>query len=454
MAGRRGEDVPIGIVIEKAMSWGLPASPLFAAMVQALVTTPVSSSAQSSGVLYALCMAGALAGFLAMALVPAWRRRTRLAACAGSAAGLEAAWVVLTVGEFRGIQACTGLGMALVGLSTSVLLCLWLVADEDADARVEVAKLAVGLFSAFALSVVLTTAPYLGWLSFAFPLLTGIPLWLRLSSQEGGAAVGEPPLTQALRKVTRSRAVALPILVALGAGVGLLGFGDTMVDYAMILAALVLLVPLWLGLPVCQTTGQLTAPLVVIGLSLGSLADGGAPFAIFLSGCAACLAWFWTDLRASGHGEPLHAVGVRDTALLLGLANVLAMGGLALEQASVFLGGLGTRDVAMLLCALVVVFDLVWRLATQSHERGAAPAAGAWAALAACSEATLMADFGLSAREAQVARLLCENRSVNYICASLDLSRSTVKTHVSHVYAKFGVHSRDELVARVEGAGR
>ena len=454
MAGRREDDVPIGNVIERAMSWGLPAAPLFAAMVQALVTTPVSSSAESSGALYALCMAGALAGFLAMALVPRWRRRTRLVACAGSAAGLEAAWVVLTVGEFCGVAACTRLGMALVGLSTSVLLCLWLVVDEDADARVEVAKLAVGLFSAFVLSVVLSTAPYLGWLSFAFPLLTGIPLWLRLRGQEREDAAEEPSVAQELREVVRGRTVALPILAALGAGVGLLGFGDSMVDYAMILAALALLVPLWLGMPVRQTTGQLAAPLVVIGLSLGSLADGGAPFAIFLSGCAACLAWFWTDLRDDGRDGPLRTVGIRGTALLLGLANVLAMGGLALEQAGVFLGGLGARDAAMLLCALVVVFDLVWRLASQGREHTPAAAATPWAAPACCTESSLMADFGLSAREAQVARLLLENRSVNYICASLDLSRSTVKTHVAHVYAKFGVHSRDELVARVEATGR
>ncbi len=411
--------------------------------------------------LYVVCMLGALVGFAAVLRVSAWRRPSRLAVCAGSAVALEVAWIVLTVGEFCRIEACTQAGMALIGLSTSVMLCLWLTVGQADDSRVEVSKLAVGLFSAFVLNAVLAVGPYLGWLSFTFPLLTGVPLWLRLRAGEGAAGDGAPagqavPTTWAtLCDTLKGRMSVCPLLMTVGAGVGLLGFDGTMVDYAVILAALVLLVPAWLGMPVRRAVGKLTTPLVVIGLVLGYFAGSGAPFSVFLSGCAACLAWFWLDMREDGRHDSLRSVGIRQAAALLGTADVLAMAGLVAEQAAVGLGGLGVRDAMVLLCALVVAAELVWGLASLRKDAGmSAPDMPVWRAMPqTCSEGSLVAAFGLTPREAQVARLLCENRSVNYICSCLGLSRSTVKTHASHVYAKLGVHSRDELVALVEGEG-
>ena len=41
--------------------------------------------------------------------------------------------------------------------------------------------------------------------------------------------------------------------------------------------------------------------------------------------------------------------------------------------------------------------------------------------------------------------MLCENRSVPYICERLGLATSTAKTHASRIYEKAGVHSRDAL---------
>ena len=40
---------------------------------------------------------------------------------------------------------------------------------------------------------------------------------------------------------------------------------------------------------------------------------------------------------------------------------------------------------------------------------------------------------------------MLENRSVGYICSSLGLSQSTVKTHIRHIYGKMDIHSKDEL---------
>lgn len=53
--------------------------------------------------------------------------------------------------------------------------------------------------------------------------------------------------------------------------------------------------------------------------------------------------------------------------------------------------------------------------------------------------------YGLSPREADVLRLLCEGRSRAYIAESLYLSENTVRNHTQRVYVKLGVHNKDEL---------
>jgi predicted ATPase/DNA-binding CsgD family transcriptional regulator len=58
-----------------------------------------------------------------------------------------------------------------------------------------------------------------------------------------------------------------------------------------------------------------------------------------------------------------------------------------------------------------------------------------------------VASLGLSAREGEVLRLLAAGRSNTEIAAALFISRRTVTTHVSHIYAKLGVVSRAEAIA-------
>ena len=55
----------------------------------------------------------------------------------------------------------------------------------------------------------------------------------------------------------------------------------------------------------------------------------------------------------------------------------------------------------------------------------------------------------LTARQAEVLRLLEDGRSTRQIAAELHLSPETVRNHVRHVLRALGVHSRLEAVARV-----
>lgn len=68
------------------------------------------------------------------------------------------------------------------------------------------------------------------------------------------------------------------------------------------------------------------------------------------------------------------------------------------------------------------------------------------------SPAELVSDaHNLSQREREVLVLIMRGRYVPAIAEELVLSRNTVQTHVRHIYEQLGVHSRQELVAYVEG---
>lgn len=62
--------------------------------------------------------------------------------------------------------------------------------------------------------------------------------------------------------------------------------------------------------------------------------------------------------------------------------------------------------------------------------------------------------YRLSPRETDVFLLLAQGHSRPYISNELFLSDGTVKTHVTHIYRKFDVHSREELLASVRTFGK
>lgn len=59
----------------------------------------------------------------------------------------------------------------------------------------------------------------------------------------------------------------------------------------------------------------------------------------------------------------------------------------------------------------------------------------------------LMQEAGLTSREADVARLICDGLSDKEIAERLGLSHHTVKDYLKRIYAKFRVHARAQLVS-------
>ena len=74
------------------------------------------------------------------------------------------------------------------------------------------------------------------------------------------------------------------------------------------------------------------------------------------------------------------------------------------------------------------------------------PAEGYWKR----ATRTLSERYALSPREIDVFELLGRGRDTGYICDSLYISASTVKTHSYHIYQKMGVHSQQELISALE----
>ena len=63
-------------------------------------------------------------------------------------------------------------------------------------------------------------------------------------------------------------------------------------------------------------------------------------------------------------------------------------------------------------------------------------------------------DCGLTEREKEILALFAEGRSVPYIAEKFILSPNTVKTHMRRIYGKANVHSRQELLDKLEEIGR
>ena len=63
---------------------------------------------------------------------------------------------------------------------------------------------------------------------------------------------------------------------------------------------------------------------------------------------------------------------------------------------------------------------------------------------------SLAREFDLTARERQVMGMLAEGYTRAYIRERLDVSDGTAKAHIAHIYAKMGVHHKDDLLALID----
>ena len=65
----------------------------------------------------------------------------------------------------------------------------------------------------------------------------------------------------------------------------------------------------------------------------------------------------------------------------------------------------------------------------------------------------VVARYGLTEREAEVMCLISRGRSKSFIAEALCISENTVKSHWKALYEKLGVHSKQEMLDLIDGAG-
>lgn len=440
-AMRAGGSVYNGDMLLGALRWGLSVAPLTVVILYMVGYTPSAVGREQSYPLYMACLAGALVG-LGITLAVLVRARCRAKALAVCHVGLlELSWMLLTVGLQQGRRELTVVGVALASATCAGLAALWFLPMAGSDAHVELGGCAVALLAGFIIYALVTMTPVMGWATFALPLLTGIPLirFLREKPLEAVRIVG---LEERGLDITRLVLVGVLALL-MGSCLGILGFGAPQVDYSVAVAGIVLAIPLaWRG-PQVSMVGRLGAPLAIAGLCVSLGWQGSLAFSLFLAGCVCLATGVVIDAeRADG------LVGViRMLALLCGGA----MAGLTLIYGLVALEVLAPER-----CALAIVVGLAFAGAAleMAGDMGGAEVQAASDVLALRSARALASAYGLSQREFEVARYVCENRGVGFISQRLGLAPSTVKTHVQHIYGKTGVHSKDELQLLAEELGR
>ena len=58
----------------------------------------------------------------------------------------------------------------------------------------------------------------------------------------------------------------------------------------------------------------------------------------------------------------------------------------------------------------------------------------------------LAQEYGLTRREGEILGLLVRGRSKAHIAEAFIISENTVRGHVKHIYAKLGIHNKQELL--------
>lgn len=177
------------------------------------------------------------------------------------------------------------------------------------------------------------------------------------------------------------------------------------------------------------------------GTQVGTAIVGGGYLLFYM------LTWIvYADIahRSKVPGAPVFAWGRLFAAFGYGAGMLLGAAGLRVLGPDLFTPAL-ISCVTMGALVLTAVFVL--------DEKGLAPHTSSGGAPSREDPAAALAQScSLTKRETEVLAHLLKGRSLARIAADLGLSYNTVNSHVANLYAKCGVHSRQELIDKAEGA--
>ena len=135
----------------------------------------------------------------------------------------------------------------------------------------------------------------------------------------------------------------------------------------------------------------------------------------------------------------------------VGLSRVVVWGPAVLASLLAYELGAGAYPLQIAACTAFVILIAMVGIASRrdSVVRVADAASGATDAMEQLAQG-----FGLTARELDVLHLLCKGRDVRSTATTLFISENTVKTHISAIYGKTGVHNRQDLLDLFESYTR
>lgn len=422
-----------------------------------------SGGAQGLNVLRVSLAFSAL-GLLGLAFRPGRRVPLRPSFVAASALIVSATTLLFPLASGDGLLAVAS---ALGGLASSVLWIAWgeLFCQIDQELAESCIPASLVVFAIAALVVCLFPDAISRILVALYPLASCLMLLLGKNEQSDSFVFPEAkkPLSHVLPSLLGLAFCSMVCSVATGfavVGCGAQSFpifgGGVILVYAFggvvagCIAALAISHANRLSFSFLY---DLVIPLIVFFLSLGAFAEGWCETLALVLACTAALfseALFYAifaRITVKGLCLPSEIFGIFRAMVQLGFLLGGLLGACAGADGSLFVG-------LALICACVVVSPFFLRLQKRFEEPPESPSGVCSAGLAQERDdnplSRIVADFKLSARESEVLGYLGRGRSVPYMREVMTLSKSTIETHIKHIYAKTGVHSKQELIDLIE----
>lgn len=381
------------------------------------------------------------------------------------------------------------LGSMLTGFGSGLMWVMW--GEYYAKISQADVEMLAPASAAVAGALVLVVSAMSGWVAMAvvvsFPLLAGWCLifsWKGVSDHVATAEHLDPDDCQAYRDA-HNVAVARPVHVARSmgrSGVGILtacffvcvagAFWSAPHQGSLAFQASVLIGIAFVGvIGFSSTIGprrvslsflyRWMCPMLVVGFCslvvFGAREGGYVAYVVSLaSRFAFCLItqMFFARFAASGRATAVQSFGLGWICVHVGdFLGVLAINALepGLMAGTILVDHVAAVCVSVLVIATMFVlndersFELAEAPSRDNDDR--VPAVVANVQADSLDRIALLASrYELTPRETEVFELLARGRSVPYIRDALVISKETAATHTKHVYAKLGIHSRQELI--------
>lgn len=441
-------------------------------------------------------------GLLFLAFRP--HRRTPL-----SPAFVLAAAIAVSVTTLSFLVVPAGLPLlavaAIGGAASSVLWVAWgeLFCQVDLEITEACIPASLAVFVAAVLLTYLLPAPFSGVLAALFPLASSLMLLLCKNGQPEDFRFPEPvePFSAVLPSLAKLAFCSMVCSIATGCVVtsfpggemASLGLSDRGILFYVAGGVLAGLIAVF---AIAHTSRmsfsflyEWAIPLIVFSLSLRALDD---PVCNVLASVLACAAALYVEvlffaifarITAKGLCLPSETFGIFRALVQLGflvggvlgavlssrwgLPLYLALVCLCVVMLPLFLHLQKRFESPGMPMASVVLGQASARDNVEARSGAIAPAARGLAEGALQGEpakvtkeaavaepvdyvAAMAEAFKLSPRETEVLRYLGRGRSVPYMREVMTLSKSTIETHIKHIYAKTDVHSKQELIDLIE----